>query len=50
MRINQKVSEYESRIENINMSKGYEYETKAAMLQSEVQRLGDLVRRKTEDL
>lgn len=50
MRISQKVSEYEARLENINRTKGYEFESKASMLQNELQRVSDLLKRKQEEV
>jgi hypothetical protein len=48
MRISQKVSEYEARLENINRTKGFEFESKASMLQNELQRVSDLLKRKQD--
>ncbi len=50
MRINQKVSEYEARLENINRTKGFEFESKASMLQNELQRVSDLLKRKQDEV
>lgn len=49
-RYNQKVTEYESRIELISKTKGSEFESRASLLQGQVQRLGELINKRNEEI